>query len=103
MAGMPEPLDLTADVVSLTAALVDIESVSGNEAVIADLVEAAVRPVSGLDVVRDGNVVVARTDLGRSERVVIAGHLDTVPVNANLPSRLDEESLYGAVVARRPW
>jgi len=95
MAGMPEPLDLTADVVSLTAALVDIESVSGNEAVIADLVEAAVRPVPGLDVVRDGNVVVARTGLGRPERVVIAGHLDTVPVNANLPSRLDDENLHG--------
>ena len=95
MAGMPEPLDLTADIVSLTAALVDIESVSGNEAVIADLAEAGVRPVPGLDVVRDGNVVVARTQLGRSERVVIAGHLDTVPVNANLPSRLDAENLHG--------
>ncbi|HEU0286612.1 MAG TPA: succinyl-diaminopimelate desuccinylase [Nocardioidaceae bacterium] len=92
---MPQPLDLTADVVSLTAALVDIESVSGNEAVIADSVEVAVRPVSSLDVVRDGNVVVATTRLGRPERVVIAGHLDTVPVNANLPSRLDEESLHG--------
>ncbi len=34
--------------------------------------------------------MVARTDLGRGERVVIAGHLDTVPVNDNLPSRLDE-------------
>jgi succinyl-diaminopimelate desuccinylase len=98
MAAMPTaaaPLDLTADVVTLTAALVDIESVSRNETAIADAVEAAVRPVPGLDVVRDGNVVVTRTQLDRDERVVIAGHLDTVPVNANLPSRLDGESLHG--------
>jgi succinyl-diaminopimelate desuccinylase len=94
MAGMPS-LDLTADVVALTAALVDIESVSRHEAAIADAVEDAVRAVPGLDVVRDGDAVVARSDLGRSERVVIAGHLDTVPVNANLPSRLDGDTLYG--------
>jgi succinyl-diaminopimelate desuccinylase len=94
MARMPT-LDPTADVVALTAALVDIESVSRNEAVIATAVEEAVRAIPQLDVVRDGNVVVARTDLGHPERVVIAGHLDTVPVNANLPSRLDGDTLYG--------
>jgi succinyl-diaminopimelate desuccinylase len=98
MAAMPTPpahLDLSADVAQLTAALVDIESVSRNEAAIADAVEAAVRAVPDLDVTRDGNVVVARTDHGHAERVVIAGHLDTVPVNANLPSRLDGDNLYG--------
>jgi succinyl-diaminopimelate desuccinylase len=98
MAAMPtQPvrLDLAADVTTLTAALVDIESVSRNEAAIAGAVEDAVRAVPHLDVTRDGNVVVARTDHGRSDRVVIAGHLDTVPVNANLPSRLDGDNLYG--------
>jgi succinyl-diaminopimelate desuccinylase len=91
----PAPLDLDADVAALTAALVDIESVSRNEAAIAETVDDAVRAVPHLDVTRDGNVVVARTDRGRAERVVIAGHLDTVPVNANLPSRLDGDDLYG--------
>lgn len=85
-------LDLTADVVTLTQQLVDIESVSKDEQVIADVVEAALTPLAHLTVSRHGNTVVARTDLGRSERVVIAGHLDTVPLNDNLPSRLDEET-----------
>jgi succinyl-diaminopimelate desuccinylase len=83
-------LDLTADAVTLTRQLVDIESVSRNEQAIADAVEAALRALPHLTVVRRGHTVVARTSLGRPSRVVLAGHLDTVPVNANLPSRLDE-------------
>jgi succinyl-diaminopimelate desuccinylase len=88
-------LDLSSDVVSLTAALVDIESVSGNEAAIADAVQAALAAVPWLTVERHANSVTARTSQGRADRVVIAGHLDTVPVNANLPSRLDGDILYG--------
>ena len=85
-------LDLSTDVVSLTQQLCDIESVSLDEQTIADEVEAALRGLAHLTVTRRGNTVVARTDLGRGERVVIAGHLDTVPVNDNFPSRLDEET-----------
>ena len=88
-------LDLTADVVSLTAALVDIPSESLDEQVIADAVEAALRGLPHLEVVRDGHTIVARTSLGRRERVVIAGHLDTVPANGNLPSRLEGGTLHG--------
>jgi succinyl-diaminopimelate desuccinylase len=88
-------LDLTADVVTLTEQLVDIESVSGNEDAIADAVESQLRELSHLDVSRFGNTVVARTRLGRGERVVVAGHLDTVPVNGNLPARRDEKNLHG--------
>ena len=88
-------LDLTTDVVSLTAALVDIPSESLDEQVIADAVEDALRSLPHLEVVRDGHTIVARTSLGRPERVVIAGHLDTVPANGNLPSRLDGEILHG--------
>jgi succinyl-diaminopimelate desuccinylase len=88
-------LDLTTDAVTLTAQLVDIESVSRNEQAIADAVESALRPLEHLTVTRRGNTVIARTDLGRGERVVIAGHLDTVPVNANLPARLDGPLLHG--------
>ena len=86
-------LDLTASTVEVTRALVDIESVSGDEATIADAVEAALRPLSHLEVLRDGDAIVARTNRGRDRRVVIAGHLDTVPVNGNLPSRLDRDGI----------
>jgi succinyl-diaminopimelate desuccinylase len=89
------PLDLTADVVDLTAALVDIESVSRNESAIADAVDEALRALEHLEVTRLGNSLVARTQFGRSERVVIAGHIDTVPLNANLPSRNDGTFLHG--------
>ena len=88
-------LDLTADAVALTAALVDIESVSLNEQPLADAIEAALRGLDHLEVTRIGNSLVARTDLGRGERVVIAGHIDTVPVHDNLPSRNDGTLLHG--------
>ncbi len=88
-------LDLAADVVTLTEQLVNIESVSRNERVIADAVEAALGAVAHLKVSRHGNTVVARTELGRSERVVIAGHLDTVPLNDNLPARREGDLLHG--------
>jgi len=88
-------LDLTADVVSVCTQLVDIPSVSRDEQRIADVVEAALRPLPHLNVQRRGHTVVARTDLGRGERVVIAGHLDTVPLHDNLPSRNDGVNLHG--------
>jgi succinyl-diaminopimelate desuccinylase len=88
-------LDLTADAATLTQQLVDIESVSRDERAIADAVEAALAPLPHLTVTRRGHTVVARTDLGRPERVVIAGHLDTVPVNDNLPARREGGILHG--------
>jgi succinyl-diaminopimelate desuccinylase len=88
-------LDLTRTSVELTADLVDVFSVSGSETELADLVEQALRPLPHLEVLRDGDAVIARTRLGRERRAVIAGHLDTVPVNANLPSRLDDGILWG--------
>ncbi|MGN6446039.1 succinyl-diaminopimelate desuccinylase [Amnibacterium sp.] len=83
-------LDLTADAALLTQAICDVESVSGNEARLADLIEDAVRAVPHLVVRRYGDTVVARTELGRPTRVAIAGHIDTVPVAANLPTRFEE-------------
>ncbi len=84
------PLDLTADAVTLTEQLVNIESVSLNEQAIADAVQAALEPFDHLTVTRHGHTIVARTELGRGERVVIAGHLDTVPLNDNLPARREQ-------------
>jgi succinyl-diaminopimelate desuccinylase len=89
-------LDLHTDPIALTAALVDIPSVSRDEARIADEVEAALREqTTGYEIVRNGAAVLARTNLGRPSRVVLAGHLDTVPIADNLPSRFDGDHLFG--------
>ena len=93
-------LDLRGDPVELTAALVDIPSESRNEARIADEVEAALRAqTSGFEVVRNGNAVLARTARNRATRVLLAGHLDTVPVAGNLPSRRENGELHGCGTA----
>ena len=89
-------LDLTADPVALCAALVDVPSVSGDEAALADAVEAALRAQAPhLEVLRSGDAVLARTNLGRESRVLLAGHLDTVPIADNVPSRREGDLLYG--------
>ncbi|WP_245933312.1 succinyl-diaminopimelate desuccinylase [Arthrobacter livingstonensis] len=98
---VPPVLDLTQDVAALTAAIMDIESVSGNETVLADAVEAALRSLPHLEVTRNGDSVVARTSLGRAERVILAGHLDTVPLpttpgsRGTVPSSWEGDVLYG--------
>jgi succinyl-diaminopimelate desuccinylase len=92
---MTAELDLTRGAARLTADLVDIESVSGDEKALADAIEQALRPYPHLEVLRDGDSVLARTSLGRAERVILAGHLDTVPIavdttgRRNVPSRLE--------------
>src|SRR5690606_21487372 len=88
-------LDLTLPASELAGVLCDIESVSGDEAAIADAIEEALSCASHLTVERLGNAIIARTSLGRESRVVIAGHIDTVPVNANLPSRVVDGWLWG--------
>ena len=88
-------LDPRGDLVALFRAVVDIESVSGNERALADAVQHALSGHAHLEVLRDGDTVIARTNLGRPERVVIAGHLDTVPLAGNLPSRVEGELVYG--------
>ncbi|MDO4762252.1 MAG: succinyl-diaminopimelate desuccinylase [Corynebacterium sp.] len=79
-------VDLFCDPVGLTAALVDIESPSHEEKTIADAIEHALRQLDGVLVDRVGNTVVARTDRGLGQRVILAGHCDTVPIAGNVPS-----------------
>ena len=82
----PIVLDPTLGPIALTQALCDIPSVSGDERGIADAVERALEQYAPhLAVTRDGDTIVARTELGRAKRVAIAGHLDTVPIHDNLP------------------
>ena len=89
-------LDLHADPIDLTAALVDIPSVSHDESAIAAAVESALREqTTGFEVIRNGNAVLARTDRGLASRVMLAGHLDTVPIADNVPSRREGDLLHG--------
>lgn len=92
-------LDPNADLVDLLQTITDIESVSDDEGPLADEIEAVLRGYSHLTVTRNGDAVVARTNLGRPERVVIAGHIDTVPIARNLPSWVtgsgDDRLVYG--------
>ena len=89
------------DPVELTRQMIDIPSVSGDEGTLADAVEAALRDagfgsVPSLEIMRDGDAVCARTRLGLGQRVVLAGHLDTVPIADNVPGRLEQRD--GAAV-----
>ncbi|MEV0193293.1 succinyl-diaminopimelate desuccinylase [Kitasatospora purpeofusca] len=95
MSSSKTPLDLTLDGGALTAQLVDFPSVSGDEQALADAVEEALRALPHLTVDRYGNNVVARTNLGRAERVLLAGHIDTVPIADNLPSWVEGDLLFG--------
>ncbi len=88
-------VDLSLPVAELTAQIVDTESVSGGEQPLADAIAGALAELPHLALHRDGNAIVARTNFGRAERVVLAGHIDTVPVHSNLPSRLEDGLLYG--------
>jgi succinyl-diaminopimelate desuccinylase len=91
---VPE-LNLSVDPADLTATLVDIPSVSTTEGLIADAIESALRSLGRFEVVRSGNSVLARTVLRRPTRVLLAGHVDTVPIADNVPSRLDGDTLHG--------
>lgn len=88
-------LDLFADPIALSAALVDIESPSHHEEAIADAVEGALRGLEHAEVARFGNTVVARTNFGLGSRVVLAGHIDTVPLADNTPHKLVDGTLHG--------
>jgi len=70
-------------------------SVSGAEGQLADAIWASLSGLPHLHLERAGNVIIARTSLGRPQRVILAGHIDTVPVAGNLPSRVDGARLYG--------
>ncbi len=86
---MPHPL------LSLTADLVNMPSVSFEVGPIADWFEAELRSIEGLDVTRVGDNLVARTNLDRPYRLALGGHLDTVPVNDNATARIEGQVLHG--------
>ncbi len=87
------------DLLTATADLVAIPSVSGDEGQVAARVEQALRACDWLEVTRIGDNVVARTSLGRDQRLVLAGHLDTVPPNDNATPRLEGDTVWGVGAA----
>lgn len=86
---------MVPDLLARTAELVDIPSVSHDEAALTDHIEASLRSLGHLEVERVGANLVARTRLGRATRVVLAGHTDTVPVNGNATARVEGDVLWG--------
>ena len=91
---MPSPLP-SGDLFALTAALVDVASVSFEEQEITDLLEGELRSLGHLEVDRVGDNLIARTNLGRPRRIVLGGHTDTVPPDGNEGARIDGDRLYG--------
>ena len=91
---------MSVDLLALTAELIDVPSVSYDEGPIADLLEAKLRPVPWLTVDRVGDNVVARTELGRAQRLLLVGHTDTVPAAdldgvSNDHARIEGDVLWG--------
>jgi succinyl-diaminopimelate desuccinylase len=84
-----------ADLLESTAALVSVASVSRQETALADLVASTLGRHRWLEVTRVGDNVVARTSLGRRRRLVVAGHLDTVPPAGNADARLSGGAVWG--------
>ena len=83
------------DLLAATRDLMAVPSLSGREAPLADVVERALGACPWLGVERLGDNVVARTMLGHGQRLVLAGHLDTVPPAGNEVPRLDGDTLWG--------
>lgn len=83
------------DLLQLTAELVDIASVSFEEAAIVAHIEAELAKIDNLSVDRVGDNLVARTDLGLPQRILLGGHTDTVPPNGNAAARIDGDTLWG--------
>ena len=83
------------DLFALTAALVDIPSVSHQEQAITDVLEVELRTLAHLEVTRIGDNLIARTDLGRPQRIVLGGHTDTVPPVGNQSARIVDDRIFG--------
>ena len=86
---------MSTDLLQLTADLVAIPSVSFEEQELVAFLEAELRAVPWLTVDRVGDNLVARTQLGHDQRLVLGGHTDTVPVNDNAEARIVGDQLWG--------
>ncbi|MFT7597743.1 MAG: succinyl-diaminopimelate desuccinylase [Acidimicrobiales bacterium] len=83
------------DLLAATADLVNRTSVSFEESDFVDWIEAELTPLAHLDLTRIGDNLIARTNLGHAQRLLLVGHTDTVPVNANGTARIEGDTLWG--------
>ena len=88
-------MKIDQEIGALTLDLVNIASVSQDEQAIADSIQAALVEVKHLKVSRINNSIIAQTNFGANQRVVIAGHLDTVPANNNFPGKKTSTEVIG--------
>ena len=90
---------------ALMEQIMAVYSVSDDEGPLTDMVERFLRRQPHLTVRRHGDTLVASTDLGRDRRVILCGHLDTVPVIDNFPPRWLEPgdpAIRGEIAAAHP-
>jgi succinyl-diaminopimelate desuccinylase len=92
---MPRPVQnprVPLDLAARTLELVDVPSESWHEESLAELVRASVP----LELVYDDDLTLLfRREPGGRPLVVFAGHLDTVPLNENLPGRIEGGAVHG--------
>jgi len=88
-------LNINQELGNLTLDLVNISSVSKDEKSIADSIEKTLQGYGHLKITRVSNSLVAQTNFGNKQRVVIAGHIDTVPANNNFPGKMTNSEIVG--------
>ena len=88
-------MNINQELGNLTLDLVNISSVSKDEKSIADSIEKTLQGYGHLKITRVSNSLVAQTNFGNKQRVVIAGHIDTVPANNNFPGKMNNSEIVG--------
>ena len=88
-------MNINQELSKLTLDLVNISSVSKDEKSIADSIAEALKKIGHLKITRVNNSIVAQTNFGNKQRVVIAGHIDTVPANNNFPGKINNSEVIG--------
>lgn len=89
------PDDRAERLAATTLALVDIPSESRSEVAAAEFVAGAV-PIGPLELShRDGETLFFGTPRTGKPYVVLAGHLDTIPAQDNIPGRIEGGAVHG--------
>lgn len=93
---LQEPTAAAEDLAARLLELAAIRSVSREEKALCDLLEGRLRAIAGVEVVRAGdNLIATLPELAGRPRLILCGHLDTVPVNENFPPRRDGDRIAG--------
>lgn len=88
-------LQIDKNLADLTVDLINIPSVSLAEKDLADQIQAFLTSLAGLEVTRIENTCIAKTNFNFSSRVILAGHIDTVPANQNEKAVISADTIFG--------